>query len=111
MDRVTIPGVPKHSAETRFIQSNDNRQIDIEFNECSPQLVLLNFNPGEKRPLHKHAELRVTFIRSGMADFIVNGEHKSAKSGDLIMLMPDAEHSLEVIGSEPLIIAEMVIPV
>lgn len=108
MNRITIPGYKKEAAKTQFIDTLEDLSAYIEFNETS-QLFLLSFNPSEIRPMHTHDEVRVTFIRSGKARFIMDGIEKTVVAGDIITILPMVKHSFEVIGDEHLLLAELVV--
>jgi len=110
MSKITLEGFQKRVADNRYIDKQARLNEDINFPECDAQLFLLTFNPGVERPLHKHEELRVTFVRSGSGRFRIDGEEQTATTGDVILTMPFKEHSLEVLGSEPLNLAEFIIP-
>lgn len=108
-EKVIIPGFQESIASNRIISKKDALNESIEFCNNKSQLFLLFFKPGDIRPLHKHNESRVTFIRSGKARFVILGKETIATAGDMVVILPDVEHSLEVIGDESLILAEFLI--
>lgn len=109
MAKLSIPGFTDSEVNDRFISHLEILKEAINFNNCDLQLFFLSFSPGEKRPLHKHDEIRVTFIRSGTGKFIIGENEKIAVQGDIIITMPQMEHSLEVLNNQPLNLAEWVI--
>lgn len=109
MQKKLISGFTESNVDNRFVSHIESIKEVIPFNNNELQLYFLSFSPGEIRPNHKHDEVRITFIRSGMGRFIIGGNEKLAVPGDIIITMPQMEHSLEVLGSEPLVLGEWVI--
>lgn len=110
MNKVVIPGFAESNAYNRFINKQDHVNESINFVDSESQLFLLTFEPGSIRPKHAHNELRITFIRSGSMKFVSLGKETIAGPGDMLITLPNVEHSLEVLGKESLNLAEFILP-
>lgn len=109
--KIVLPGFTPSQLANRAIPAADRLNEAIEVAGCAGQLFLLHFGPGDVRPTHTHAEVRVTFVRSGRMKLTYEGQAKEFGSGDMITTQPGLPHSLEVLGTEPLCLAELVLPV
>jgi quercetin dioxygenase-like cupin family protein len=101
-----------HFAETELANRLITSQESLsEFTAIGDSLVaIVVFGPGEKRGIHTHPEIRLTFVRSGRMRSTVEEATTEVGAGDLIYILPDVPHSFEVISDEPLRIVELVIP-
>ncbi|MCL5746301.1 MAG: cupin domain-containing protein [Acidobacteria bacterium] len=48
-------------------------------------------------PTHNHRNEQITLLESGVLRFIIEGEEKIARAGDVIEIPPDAAHSVEAL--------------
>ncbi len=55
--------------------------------------------PGCSLPLHSHPHQQVVNVLEGEFNFTVDGNTRTLKTGDIVIVPPDAEHSGETVTS------------
>jgi len=109
MAKVVLPGFREVEITNRLIGAQEDISEVMGLLGCDVQVFFLGFKPGEVRPMHAHDETRLTCVRSGRMCLSFEGKKVEAHAGDLVSLLPKVPHSLEVLGEEPLRLAEIVI--
>ena len=68
----------------------------IEFVSCSPELLTLHTTwtrPGHRALEHVHPEMEERFeVLAGRAAFLIDGEHRYADVGDVVIVPPRSRH-------------------
>ncbi len=110
MNKLVIPGFNQSAFANRFIGNQEKLNEGIDIPDCCDQIFLLTFNPGDKRPMHSHEEIRLTFVRSGRMMLTFEHSVQEMGQGDFFSSFPNMLHSLEVLGDQPLNLLEIIIP-
>ncbi|UIJ72504.1 cupin domain-containing protein [Aurantimonas sp. HBX-1] len=66
-------------------------------------VVEVEFAPGGYGPPHAHPHLQSTYVKSGSFDFTIEGEMRTIREGDSIIVPSNAVHSCESAGGGGLI--------
>lgn len=91
----TIIGICDRPASLIF--SNENLTV----------IALLDFMPGTIIEKHSHEELCITFLQTGKLKFSFERCEVIISQGEIIIILPHASHSLEVISDTPARIGEI----
>jgi quercetin dioxygenase-like cupin family protein len=73
-------------------------------------MVLNYLEPGHQPRPHKHAHEQLVYIVQGEGNFTIGSKAYRLRSGSLLAVPPDAEHFLQVLGSETCIDLDVFVP-
>ena len=63
-------------------------------------MTFFDLQPGSRIPSHKHPHEQISYLVRGSMNMTVGGETRTMKEGDIAVIPPNIEHSVEV-GAEP----------
>jgi quercetin dioxygenase-like cupin family protein len=74
----------------------------VMFNDGGSTVFILNFQPGQKLPPHKHPGTEVYLLTlDGSGTFTIDGNQTSVNPNDAVHLSGEEEMSFENTGSSP----------
>ena len=94
---------------TRVIGAGEEGFEVTDLGNCFVRLYLFSFPPGKTVPMHDHDEIRLTIVRAGRVRFTWGDQTTELGAGDVVTLLPHIPHSLEVLGDQTLLLAELMI--
>lgn len=109
MEKIIINGSEEMDIKDIFISSFEMVKETIDFENENVKILLATFYPGELKVLNEHKEIIITFVRSGLGKFLIDNEERVITPGDMIITMSNIKYDLEVLGNEPLSVAELLI--
>jgi quercetin dioxygenase-like cupin family protein len=60
-------------------------------------IARLRLRQGAVVPMHHHANEQVTMLESGALRFVVSGEERILRAGEMLEILPDAPHMVEAL--------------
>jgi mannose-6-phosphate isomerase-like protein (cupin superfamily) len=81
-------------------QRQPNRTLPFEGEKygANVSLFLVDNEPGDGPPLHRHPYPETWIVRGGKARMNVDGEEVVAEAGDILVVGPDTPHKFTNIG-------------
>jgi quercetin dioxygenase-like cupin family protein len=73
-------------------------------------LAAVTFEPNAQVPAHKHPHEQAGRVLSGEVEFIINGEKRRLKAGDIYLIPSNVEHSAKA-GPSPAQVLDIFTPV
>ncbi|RJP65034.1 MAG: cupin domain-containing protein [Candidatus Abyssobacteria bacterium SURF_17] len=73
-------------------------------------MTFFDIQPGRRIPPHKHPHEQISYLVKGSMNMTVGGETRAMKEGDIAVIPPNVEHSVEV-GVEPVFALDAWYPV
>lgn len=67
------------------------------------------FAAGGRFPHHRHPQEQITYCLQGSVEFVVDGVSATIRSGELVVIPPDAPHSAEA-GADGALVLSLVSP-
>jgi quercetin dioxygenase-like cupin family protein len=61
-------------------------------------MTFFEFQPHATLPPHKHPHEQITYVIEGEIEFTVEGETRTLRKGDGIVILSDQTHSAKVLG-------------
>ena len=61
-------------------------------------MTFFDFEPGSIIPSHNHPHEQITYVIEGEMEMVVDGKTKLLKAGDGVVILPDQEHSAEILS-------------
>lgn len=63
-------------------------------------MTFFEFEPNAVIPSHKHIHEQITYIIEGEMEFTVEGEKRTLKAGDGVVILSNQEHSAMVLNKQ-----------
>lgn len=60
-------------------------------------MTFFEFEPNAVIPSHKHPHEQITYVIAGEMEFTVEGETKTLKAGDGVVILSNQEHSARIL--------------
>lgn len=73
-------------------------------------LAVVEFDPGAEVPSHKHPHEQAGTVLSGEVEFVIGGETRLLRAGDIYLIPSNIEHSA-IAGPDPAEVLDVFNPV
>ena len=92
-----------HLKTERFIEAGGRTaQFDGGSFDAGVSFFIVDIDPGEGPPLHRHTYPETWIVENGEAEFTVGREKANAQKGDIVVVPPNAPHKFVNVGSRSL---------
>jgi len=94
----------------RRVQARNNVTRRV-FSGKNSMMVLNELLPSSKPNLHHHPHEQLTYIVEGTCRFVLGDEVLDLMEGDVILILPNVPHSLEVTSNKPVLNLDVFSPI
>jgi AraC-like DNA-binding protein len=98
-----LEDLPAKAINNKLLQKKEIKVINNYFFR-NKDIYVSKHNRFAAYPLHSHTFLEINYMLEGKANQIVNGKEITLHRGDLLLLDVGAEHSIDVLGENDLLI-------
>lgn len=95
----TLEGDGEPTSPGRFVHVDDVPEVEfapgVAFRPVLGESMLANhvtFAPHAEAPMHVHIEEQIVLMVEGELDFTVDGEHRTLRPGDMVVIPPWVPH-------------------